>query len=58
VIIKALKVKTRRTEKMTDNERVTFKEKDKLEKMPMKEWKDFKDTATSTILLPFNRFLA
>jgi len=43
---------------MTDNERVTFKEKDKLEKMPMKEWKDFKDTATSTILLPFNRFLA
>jgi len=49
--IKALKVKTRRTEKMRDDEWVTSREKDMLEKMSTKEWEDLKDMATSTILL-------
>ena len=51
VTIKALKVKTRRTKKMTDDEWVTSKEKDKPKKMPTDEWEDLKDMETSTILL-------
>ena len=51
--IKALKVKTRRIEKMTDDEWLTSREKDKPEKMLTEEWEDLKDMATSTILLCF-----
>jgi len=49
--IKALKLKTRRTENITHDEWVTSGEKDKLEKMSTEEWDDLKDMAISTILL-------
>ena len=49
--IRTLKVKTHRTEKMTDDEWVTLKEKDKSEKTSIEEWEDSKDMTISTILL-------
>jgi len=49
--IKALKVKMCGTEKMTDDEWVALREKDKPEKMTTEEREDLKDMATSTILL-------
>jgi len=36
---------------MTNDEWVTSREKDKLEKMSTDEWEDLKDMTTSTILL-------
>ena len=36
---------------MTDDEWLTYREKDKPEKMLVEEWEDLKDMATSTILL-------
>jgi len=49
--IKTLKMKTCRTEKMTDDEWVALRGKNKPEKMSKEEWEDLKDMATSTILL-------
>ena len=49
--IEALKVKTCRTERMTDDELVALREKDKPEKMSKEEGEDLKGMATSTILL-------
>ena len=49
--IKALKMKTRRTEKMTEDEWVPSKEKDKPEKMLTEDWEDLKDMTIGTILL-------
>jgi len=50
--IKALKVKTYSTEKMTHDEYwVVLGKKDKLEKMSKEEWEDLKDMTTSTVLL-------
>jgi hypothetical protein len=49
--IKALKVKTRRTEIMTDTEWAGHRRKDKPEKLTDEEWEDLKDMATSTISL-------
>ena len=49
--MKALKVKTHMTEKMTNDKWVTLREKDKPDKMSKEECKDLKDMATSTILL-------
>jgi len=49
--IKAIKVKTCRTEKMTKDKWVALRQKDKSKKMSTEEWKDLKGTTTSTILL-------
>jgi len=49
--IMALKVKTRRTEKMTDDEWVALRDKGKLVMVTMKDGEDLKDMATRTILL-------
>ena len=49
--IKALKVKTRRAEKMTNDEWMALREKDKPEKMSTEEREDLKDMETSKIFL-------
>jgi len=49
--IKALKVKTQRTKKMTDDEWATFRRKDKPEKISTKELEDLKDMAMSNIVI-------
>ena len=46
-------MKTNRTEKMTNDELVALREKDKPEKITTEEGEDFKDIATSTTLLCF-----
>ena len=48
--IKALKVKTCKTQKMSDDECVALREKDKPEKMTTEEGEELKDMATCTIL--------